>query len=281
MHTSHPTPRKEPMASMTRAQRRAERATRRRVRKSRARLQQEQRRAQSSLRALEQALVDLGRPETLAVAVEWRLKAPAKRLGTILGLMCPTVCRCRTSHALTQVRVWDQHLPSRSLGALPQQQWGRQLPPRGQDLCATRWPPVEATSAATRSRWPWTGVGDDRVFKTAGQPLGLGGGDREREAGRPGGLWGAPPGPGGARPARPRPADVAAGHAGPDLGRPAAAGSAAAPASGRGRSLVRGLEDDGACSRPPARQVAGGGEAHPRLPPAGWAPDNRPGPPDL
>jgi hypothetical protein len=122
------------MASMPRAQRREERATRRRVRKSRARLQPEQRRAQSYLRALEQALVDLGLPETLAVAVEWRLKAQAKRLGKILGLMCPTVLSCRTSHELTQVRGWDKHLPSRILGALPQQKWGRQLQHRGQDL---------------------------------------------------------------------------------------------------------------------------------------------------
>ena len=160
---------------MPRAQRREERATRRRVRQDRARLQQEHMRAQRYLRALEPALVDWGRPETLAVEVEWRLKAPATRPGQIFGLMCPTVLSCRTAPALTQGRVWDQHLPSRILGARPQQTWVRQWPHRGQDRCATRWPPVEDKRSATRSRWPWTWVGDARVCKTSGQPLGLGG----------------------------------------------------------------------------------------------------------
>ena len=158
---------------MTRAQRREERATRRRVRKYRERLQQEHMRAQSYLRALEQALVDWGRPETLAVEGEWRLKAPAKRLGKIFGLMFPTGLSGRTSHALTQGRVWDQHLPSRILGALPQQKWVRQLQHRRQDLFATLWHHVEDKSSATRSRWQWTWVGDDRVVKKSGQQLGL------------------------------------------------------------------------------------------------------------
>jgi hypothetical protein len=161
------------MANMTRAQRREERATRRRVRKYRERLQQEQTRAQSYLRALEQALVDLGLPETLAVEVEWRLKAQAKLLGKIFGLMFPTVFSCRTSHELTQVRVWDKNLPSRILGALPQQKWVRQSQHRGQDLLATLWHHVEDKSSATRSRWQWTWVGDDSVFKKSGQQLGL------------------------------------------------------------------------------------------------------------
>jgi hypothetical protein len=34
---------------------------------------------------------------------------------------------------------------------------------------------VEDKSPATRRRWQWTGVGDDSVFKTSGQQLGLGG----------------------------------------------------------------------------------------------------------
>jgi len=122
-------------------------------------------RPQSYLRALEQALVDLGLPETLAVEVEWRLKAQAKLLGKIFGMMFPTVLSCRTSHELTQVRVWDKNLPSRILGALPQQKWVRQWQHRGQDRFATLWHHVEDKSSATRSRWQWTGVGDDRVFK--------------------------------------------------------------------------------------------------------------------
>jgi hypothetical protein len=63
------------MASMTRAQQRAYDAKQRRLRKYRERLEHEQRRAQRFLHALEQALFDLGLPETLAAEVEWRLQA--------------------------------------------------------------------------------------------------------------------------------------------------------------------------------------------------------------
>jgi len=79
----------------------------------------------------------------------------------------------RTDHALTRVRHWYQHRPAPILGALPQQQWRRPVPPRGQDRLATRWRPVEDPSPATRSRWPGTGVGDDRVVKKAGPPRAL------------------------------------------------------------------------------------------------------------
>jgi hypothetical protein len=47
------------------------------------------------------------------------------------------------------------------------------LPHRGPDLLATRWRQVEDKSPATRSRWPWTWVGDDSVFKKSGPRLGL------------------------------------------------------------------------------------------------------------
>ena len=161
------------MASMTRAQRREQNAKQRHLRKSRERLQREQTRAQRCLQALEQTMADLGLPETLAAEVEWRLKAHAKLLGKIVGLMFPTLFGCRTCYELTQVRVWDKNLPSRILGALPKQKWVRQLQHQGQDLLATLWPHVEDKSPATHSRWQWTWVGDDSVFKKSGQQLGL------------------------------------------------------------------------------------------------------------
>jgi hypothetical protein len=65
----------EPMATMTRAQRREYHAKQRRLRKYRERLAHEQRRAQRFVPALEQALVDWGLPETLVAEVEWRLQA--------------------------------------------------------------------------------------------------------------------------------------------------------------------------------------------------------------
>jgi hypothetical protein len=122
---------------------------------------------------LERALVDLGLSETLVVEVEWRLKALGTLLGKIFGIMFPTLFGCRTTYELTRVRGWDKNLPGKVLGALPKQKWVRQLQHRGQDLLATLWHRVEGKSPATRSRWQWTWVGDDRVFKKHGQHLGL------------------------------------------------------------------------------------------------------------
>ena len=200
-------------------------AKQRRLRKYRERLQHEQRRAQRYLQALEQALVDLGLPETLVAEVEWRLQAQVKLLGKIFGMMFPTLFGCRTAYELTQVRVWDKNLPGRILGALPKQKWIRQLQRRGQALLIRLWQQVADKSPATQSRWQWTWVADDSVFKKAGQQLGLVGtwysGQEHRvrlgidglllvvvigdgQAGRPGGLRRPPPRPRGARPALPR-----------------------------------------------------------------------------
>src|SRR5882724_3830758 len=89
LHTQHPTPQEEPMAPMTRTERREYHAKHRRSQKYRERLQREQARAQRSLEVLEQTLGDLGLPETLAVEVQWRLKRVGKLLGKIVGLMFP------------------------------------------------------------------------------------------------------------------------------------------------------------------------------------------------
>jgi len=154
-------------------QKRHQQAKRRRLQKAREHLLREQARAQRHLRTLEQALVDLGLPETLAAEVEWRLKALGKLLGKLFGVMFPAVFGCRTAYELTRVRGWDKNLPGKLLSALPRQKWVRQLQHRGQDLLATLWRQVEDKSPATRSRWQWTWVGDDSVFKKYGQQLGL------------------------------------------------------------------------------------------------------------
>jgi len=161
------------MASTTRAQRREYNAKQRRLRKYRERLEHEPRRAQRCLHALEQALFDLGLPETLAAEVEWRLQAQVKRLGNIFGVRFPTVCGCRRADELTQVRLWDKHLPGRLLGALPTQQWIRPWPQRGQARLLRLWQQVADQSPATHSRWPWTWVANDSVCQQAGQQLGL------------------------------------------------------------------------------------------------------------
>ncbi|RPH32094.1 hypothetical protein EHM92_08810 [bacterium] len=73
------------MAPMTRAQRREYDAKQRRSQKYRERLQREQARAQRSLEALEQALIDLGLPETVAAEVQWRLKTGGNCWARSLG----------------------------------------------------------------------------------------------------------------------------------------------------------------------------------------------------
>ena len=96
-----------------------------------------------------------------------------KLLGKIFGMMCPTGFGCRTAYELTQVRVWDKNLPGRVLGARPKQTWLRQWPRRGQDLLIRLWQQVADKSPTTQSRWQWTWVGDDSVFKKSGQQLEL------------------------------------------------------------------------------------------------------------
>jgi hypothetical protein len=172
-YTTHFTPQEEPIAPMTRAQRREYHTKQRRLQKYHERLQREQARAQRHLQALEQALVEVGVAKTVVEEVQWRLKAVRKLLGKIFGLMFPTVFSCRTHHELTRVRNWDKNMPSQICGALPKQKWLRQLQHRGQDLLVTLWHYIEAKSPATRSRWQWTWVGDDSVFKKSGQHLGL------------------------------------------------------------------------------------------------------------
>ena len=236
------------MAPMTRAQRREYYAKQRRLQKYRERLQREQARAQRSLQALEQALVDLGLPETVAAEVQWRLKTVGKLLGKIFGLMFPTLFGCRTYHELTPGAGLGQE-PARSASWVPcpSRSGCGSCSTAGRTSWPTLWRHVEDKSPATRSRWQWTWVGDDSVFKKAGQQLGLVGtwysGQEHRvrrgidglllvvvigdgQAGHPGGLHRPSPGPRGAWPALPRQADLVAGDAGSDLDCPAAAGPA-------------------------------------------------------
>ena len=154
-------------------QKRAHRAKQRRVQREREQLQREQARAQRHLQALEQALEELGLPEAIVEELQWKLKAQAKLLGKIFGLMFPAFFGCRTTAELARVRVWDKNLPGKLLGALPKRQWVKHLQRVGREVLVTLWRHVEEKSPATRSRWPWTWVADDSVFKKSGQQLGL------------------------------------------------------------------------------------------------------------
>jgi DDE superfamily endonuclease len=94
-------------------------------------------------------------------------------LSKICGVMCPPLFGCRTNTELCRVRGWDKNLPSRLLGALPKRSWLKRLRRLGVDVLVPLWRHAAGKSAATRSRWQWTWVGDDSVFKKYGEQLGL------------------------------------------------------------------------------------------------------------
>jgi hypothetical protein len=71
------------------------------------------------------------------------------------------------------VRGWDKNLPSRLLGALPKRSWLKRLRRLGVEVLAPLWHHAASKSEATRSRWQWTWVADDSVFKKYGTQLGL------------------------------------------------------------------------------------------------------------
>src|SRR6266852_5310475 len=137
-------------------------ARQRRRQKAHERLQHDCAQAQRALEALEQALHALGLPDNLVKEIEGRLQCQQTLLGKIFGVMFPSLFGCRTPSELARVRGWDKNLPSQMLGALPKRAWLKPL-----------WRHVQHKSPATLSRWQWTWVFDDRVFKKYGQQLGL------------------------------------------------------------------------------------------------------------
>jgi hypothetical protein len=66
-------------------------------------------------------------------------------------------------------------LPTRLLGALPKRSRLKRLRKRALDVLVLLWHHAESMSPATRSRWQWTWVGDDSVFRKYGQDLALAG----------------------------------------------------------------------------------------------------------
>ena len=68
---------------------RQQKARQRRLQKERERLEHEQARAPRALAAVEQAIQELGLPETVAAEVQWRLRAQQQLLGKIVAMMFP------------------------------------------------------------------------------------------------------------------------------------------------------------------------------------------------
>jgi hypothetical protein len=148
-------------------------ARRRRYRTAQKRLARDCRQAQHAAEALHQALDALGLPANLVTEIAGRLRSQQQLLGKIVGMMCPPLFGCRTNFELCRVRGWDKNLPSRLLGALPKRSWLKRLQRLGLEVLVPRWRHTAIASAATRSRWQWTWVGDDSVFKKYGEQLGL------------------------------------------------------------------------------------------------------------
>jgi len=145
----------------------------RRRRTVQERLAHDRRQAQHAAKVLEQALHDLGLPDNLVAEIEGRLRSQQKLLGKICAVMCPPLFGCRTNTELCRVRGWDKNMPSRLLGALPKRSWLKRLRRLGLDVLVPLWRYTANKSEATRSRWQWTWVGDDSVFKKYGEQLRL------------------------------------------------------------------------------------------------------------
>ena len=104
-------------------------------------------------------------PDNLVAEIEGRLRSQQKLLSKICGMMFPPLFGCRTNTELCRVRGWDKNLPARLLGALPKRSWIKRLRHLGLEVLVPLWHHAASKSAATRSRWQWTWVGDDSVFK--------------------------------------------------------------------------------------------------------------------
>jgi hypothetical protein len=148
-------------------------AIKRRRLNARERHERQQREAQRAIDALHQGLHALGLPNALVAEIEGRLRMQKKLLGKIFGLMFPTLFGCVTAYELTRTRGWDKNLPSRLLGALPKRSWLKRLRKLGHDVLGTLWRHIVSMSEATRSRWQWTWVLDDSVFRKYGDKLEL------------------------------------------------------------------------------------------------------------
>src|SRR5499426_2687269 len=154
-------------------QKRQANARQRRRLTAQERLARDRRQAQHAAQVLAQALHAPEVPEELVAEVERRLRSQQQLLSKIVGVMCPPLFGCRTNAELCRVRGWAKNLPSRLLGALPKRSWIKRLRRLGLEVLVPLWRYAASKSEATQSRWQWTWVGDDSVFKKYGEQLGL------------------------------------------------------------------------------------------------------------
>jgi len=160
------------MSPTTRDAKKQAKTRQRRRHTAHERLRHDQQQAQQAIKALEQALDALGLPDNLVKEIEGRLRRQQKVLGTIFGVMFPSLFGCRTPSERARVRGWDKNVPPQRLGALPKRSWLKRLRRLGLEVLVPLWRQVQNKSAATHSRWQWTWVVDDAVCKKYGQQLG-------------------------------------------------------------------------------------------------------------
>jgi len=132
------------MTQSRRYYKKLQKARQRRLQKERERLAREQARAQRALQAVEQAIQELGLPETVADEVQWRLQAQQKLLGKIFGMMFPPgVWLPQLPRAVPGARLGQA--PARAHpGGLAQAEVGQAL--------AARWPGGVDAPVAARGR---------------------------------------------------------------------------------------------------------------------------------
>jgi hypothetical protein len=163
--------REHPRSPATRCAKKHAKARHRRHLQAQERLTRDRRQAQPAAEALQQALDDLGLPDDLVTESEGRLRRQNTLLGQSVGGRFPPLFGGRTNAELCRVRGWAKNLPSRVLGALPKRSWLKRLRRWGVEVLVPLWHSAASQSAATRSRWQWTWVGDDAVCKKSGEQL--------------------------------------------------------------------------------------------------------------
>ena len=142
------------MSPIKRYAKKQAKARARRRHRAQERLERDQRQAQRAAEGRQQALEELGLPETIVAEIAGRLRSQQKLLGKIFGGMFPALFGCRTPSELCRVRGWDKNWPSRRLRALPKRSWLKRLRRVGLEV----WEPLWRPGAPCRDKLSWARV---------------------------------------------------------------------------------------------------------------------------
>src|SRR5438093_6481091 len=157
------------MSPIKRYAKKQAKARARRRHSAQERLERDQRQAQRAAEGRQQALEELGLPETIVAESEGRLRSQQKLLGTLFGVMFPALFGWRTPSELCRVRGWDNTWPARRLRAWPTRSWLKRLRRLGLAVWEPLWRQVAPKSPAPQSRWQGTWGWEDSVFHKDGE----------------------------------------------------------------------------------------------------------------